>query len=194
MATPNLLNTLEADVLELRIAVKRLAKRVEHNSTSLDDVEQALADLTGTVVPPPVPYDAATALHEALVIRPEQVSPQAPTLEVLHAWVGLLIAPMACASAAAGRRRGPRWCRRWWEHPDAAERLEAIYRTYQRLRVEEDDTWLSVFIRDHRDPHLRELTDPYGPFQFCTPKRHKQIADTPGQDELPPLAQPAIPQ
>ncbi|MCX6462693.1 MAG: DUF4913 domain-containing protein [Pseudonocardiales bacterium] len=58
------------------------------------------------------------------------------------------------------------WCPVWWEHTEAVFRFEALFRAWTELAAE-PGTALSVWIRDHLDPCLRELLSPVGPFADC---------------------------
>jgi hypothetical protein len=58
------------------------------------------------------------------------------------------------------------WCPAWWEHTEAVFRFEALHRAWAEL-APEPGTALSVWIRDHLDPCLRELLSPLGPFADC---------------------------
>ena len=60
-----------------------------------------------------------------------------------------------------------RWCPRWWEHPEAIFRFEALRRAWTEL-APEPGIAMSVWIRDHLDPCLRELLAPLGPFADCS--------------------------
>jgi hypothetical protein len=63
-------------------------------------------------------------------------------------------------------RRNPSkhvWDPRWWEYPEAATRLEALWRSFEFLRLE-GPTGMAVFFRDYMDPTMRELTSENGPF------------------------------
>ncbi len=60
-----------------------------------------------------------------------------------------------------------RWCKRWYLHPEAISRVTAMWRSWEKLRLEAgtgaSDWWLH-----HADPHLRVLLDPEsGPFFNC---------------------------
>ena len=59
-----------------------------------------------------------------------------------------------------------RWCPRWWEHAEALFRFEALRRAWTELAAE-PGTAMSIWIRDHLDPCLRELLSPTGPFADC---------------------------
>lgn len=58
------------------------------------------------------------------------------------------------------------WCPLWWEHPEAVFRFEALRRAWTELCAEPGSA-MSVWIRDHLDPCLRELLAPLGPFADC---------------------------
>jgi len=60
-----------------------------------------------------------------------------------------------------------KWCPLWWEHPEAVFRFEALRRAWTQL-VPEAGVGMSIWIRDHLDPCLRELLSPLGPFADCS--------------------------
>ncbi|MBW0092317.1 DUF4913 domain-containing protein [Pseudonocardia sp. KRD-184] len=60
-----------------------------------------------------------------------------------------------------------KWCPLWWEHPEAVFRFEALRRAWTQL-APEAGVGMSVWIRDHLDPCLRELLSPLGPFADCS--------------------------
>lgn len=64
------------------------------------------------------------------------------------------------------------WCPRWFEHAEAVSRLEAIWRAYESLRLD-PTLGMSVWWRDHVDPHMNQLINPEGPFEGCTTDKHK---------------------
>lgn len=65
------------------------------------------------------------------------------------------------------RRVGPqgafRWDAKWWMHPEAISRLDALWRTWEALRLE-GTFGMSSWWRDHADHHMRILMSPDGPF------------------------------
>lgn len=72
------------------------------------------------------------------------------------------------------------WCAQWWRHGEAIARLEALWRSWEHLRLD-PATGISVWYRDHADHHMRILLDiDDGPFKGCTP-------DTHSADRLQPL-------
>ncbi|MFC4945831.1 DUF4913 domain-containing protein [Pseudonocardia sp. GCM10023141] len=74
-----------------------------------------------------------------------------------------------CVTAVIARplRGDYAWCPRWWDHPEAIFRFEALYRAWTEL-APEPGAAMSIWIRDHLDPCLRELLNPSGPFVDCT--------------------------
>ncbi|MEV0732247.1 DUF4913 domain-containing protein [Polymorphospora sp. NPDC050346] len=72
---------------------------------------------------------------------------------------------------------GWRWCAKWWDHAEAISRLQALWRSWEILRVEPlgMDTWL----REHLDHHLPQLMHSAGPFSSCTNEHHRPGKDLP---------------
>jgi len=77
------------------------------------------------------------------------------------------------------------WCPKWWDHAEAIDRLESMWRAWEGARVSEDPAatahwWLTV-----ADPMLAVLLDAdVGPFSACRRDGHQ---------ELPPLSVAAVP-
>lgn len=71
-----------------------------------------------------------------------------------------------------------RWCPRWFEHPEAVSRLEALWRAYESLRLD-PATGMSVWWRDHADHHMRALFAPDGAFEGCSADRGHDRAPEP---------------
>ncbi|MFI5838022.1 DUF4913 domain-containing protein [Micromonospora sp. NPDC051300] len=59
-------------------------------------------------------------------------------------------------------------------HPEAISRLYALWRAWETLRVSDLQTGMSLWWRDHLDPHLSALTAEYGPFNRCNPTKHTE--------------------
>lgn len=59
------------------------------------------------------------------------------------------------------------WCPEWWRHAEAISRLEALWRAWEHLRLD-GTTGISVWWRDHFEPHWSVLTDvERSPFAEC---------------------------
>lgn len=75
------------------------------------------------------------------------------------------------------------WSRRWWAYDEALNRVEALWRAWEALRLD-PATGMSVWWRDHADPHMSMLMSPDGPFQGCDDKTTAPNAPLPY--EAPP--------
>jgi hypothetical protein len=69
-----------------------------------------------------------------------------------------------------------RWCAQWREHAEAIGRLEALWRSWEALRLDPGmcmATWLTNYL----DPQLAVLLGRGGPFAQCNVDRHeRQVA------------------
>lgn len=59
------------------------------------------------------------------------------------------------------------WAGAWWRYEEAVIRLEALWRSWEHLRLD-PDVGMSVWWRDHADYHMAVLMDPDGPFGDAT--------------------------
>ncbi|WP_461165357.1 DUF4913 domain-containing protein [Arthrobacter sp. R4-81] len=60
------------------------------------------------------------------------------------------------------------WCPSWWKHEEAISRLEALWRSWEFLRLD-GSTGMSIWWRDHADHHMGILLSADGPFKGCKP-------------------------
>lgn len=67
--------------------------------------------------------------------------------------------------------RNGKWCRQWFLHPEAVSRVEALWRAWEHFRLD-PATGMSVWWRDHADPHMAVLLSQKGPFHPCNNGRH----------------------
>jgi hypothetical protein len=65
-----------------------------------------------------------------------------------------------------------RWCARWWAHPEAVARLEALWRAWEALRLD-PGTGLATWWLRFADDMMAALCDPDGPFRGCSGTAHK---------------------
>jgi hypothetical protein len=196
-----------AELFVVKEQIRGVERKTEAHAAGLDALEELLDDLNdGTVdfaeqaraaawqeqqaqqAQLPV-SDLDTEAASASSTTPGTGGPELPDLQVLHAWVEDHIAPMVRKTTTTGEGGGLRWCRTWWLHSDAVERFMALYLAFDELSQDESATWLSVYLRDHLDPHLSTLTSPFGPFYACSPGRHADTFEPLGQQPLVP--QPA---
>jgi len=79
-----------------------------------------------------------------------------------------------------------RWCARWWDHPEAVMRLDALWRTWEVASLDPVRgiaDWISAYL----DPNLAILLGPGGPFASCTAERHEPapvLAVSPPPDDF----------
>lgn len=71
------------------------------------------------------------------------------------------------------------WCPQWWLHEEAISRLEALWRSWEHLRLD-PALGMSVWWRDHADHHMAALFDADGPFKSCSVRGGHR-------DSIPPL-------
>lgn len=85
------------------------------------------------------------------------------------------------------RRVGPQGPNRgsagWWKYPEAIGRLDALWQSWEALRLE-PTFGMSVWCRDHADHHMRMLMSSDGPFA--------DSRDTNAQGEPLPYAAPPV--
>lgn len=99
-----------------------------------------------------------------------------PLFTTLPQFVEQIVAVLYAADFPTGAPR--RWCGQWWMHPPVVFRLEALWRAFEHLRLD-PTTGMSVFLRDHADPHMAWITSPEGPLARCKPLAHED-----GDDDL----------
>jgi len=147
--------SVEAQLRELREEVDVLAELV-HDTMHPTAVDQAAAD------------HAAGA---------ERATAKAPEFELRHPtledWVTEFFAPTFCRSISPSVR----WCAKWWDHAEVISRLEALWRSWEVLRLKRWEGGV-LWYRD-LDSHLPVLLAPDGPFAQCTPDRHTPIKPLP---------------
>lgn len=80
---------------------------------------------------------------------------------------------------------GVTWCPQWWKHAEAISRLDALWRAWEFLRLDED-TGMSVWWRDHADHHMSVLLSAEGPFKGCSPDGGHRSKLVPLPCEEPP--------
>ncbi|HEY6795673.1 MAG TPA: DUF4913 domain-containing protein [Kineosporiaceae bacterium] len=139
------------------VEITQLALRV-------DELTAGLARLTADV------EDLSTAVLPAEFAVQDDDPPAAevgPVYARLEEWVEQYFQP-TFRRPVGGEIR---WCARWLEHAEAVTRLEALWRSWEALRLDPNlgiATWLTTYL----DPILAVLLGRVGPFAQCTPDRH----------------------
>lgn len=85
-----------------------------------------------------------------------------------------------------------RWCPEWTKHPEARNRIEALWRTWEYLRLD-PTTGLSVWWKDHADHHMAYLFSPEGTFRDCSPTDGHQPLPALPSAEIPPILLDFVP-
>lgn len=111
--------------------------------------------------------DAATAAAEAELgpTAPDATQADAPPALYygsVDEFVREMIVPVF--RRKIDERGARRWCAEWWRSAEAIMRLEALWRSWEHLRLD-PATGMSVWLRDHADHHLAVLMDPEGPWR-----------------------------
>jgi len=149
---------------ELQEQSSELDARLQRVETLVDELDLVLAGSDSAASPATSPAGETAATNLTLLY---------PSLEawVVNHFSRVYVRPLGGVH---------RWCAQWWQHAEAISRLQALWRTWETLRVEPLglDTWLRERL-DHHLPHLLAAT---GPFTSCTPDRHvapRDLATTP---------------
>lgn len=108
-----------------------------------------------------------------------------PVYRDVAAFVGDYLAHVVERRLASGPTSGVNWCPRWWAHPEAISRLYALWRAWETLRVSDPQTGMSIWWRDHLDPHLAALGAEYGAFGRCSPDKHTEPRPLPVEPAPP---------
>jgi hypothetical protein len=134
--------------------------RITRLQTRIDQLEEAFDHLTAGAQP-----DGGQRQHaeELFYTSAEE-------------WVTEYFAPMFARSLGGEHR----WCPRWWDHAEAISRLEALWRSWETLRLD-PALGMAVWFRDHLDHQLPILLGSRGPFARCSQQRHEPPPPLPVQ-------------
>lgn len=88
---------------------------------------------------------------------------QSPLFSNVYEFVDKLILPLY----GLPKTLKPNWSDKWWAHPEAVIRLEALWLRFEALRREEPVTFMETFLRIHADYHMDRLMYPQGVFSQC---------------------------
>ncbi|MGI8731361.1 MAG: DUF4913 domain-containing protein, partial [Solirubrobacteraceae bacterium] len=126
---------------------------------------------------------ARVALHEAAAAPDAGDQPPELYFPTVLAFVTDHLTPMYRRSVSGTDRT---WCAEWWRHAEAVSRLEALWRSWEYLRLD-GNLGISVWMRDHLDHHMAVLLDADGPFKGCKPDQHAQRVEAfPLEPPIPP--------
>lgn len=84
-----------------------------------------------------------------------------------------------------------RWDPQWWNYLEVVIRLEALWGSYEKMRLEGGPGMVQYF-RDYLDPMMNVILSPTGP--FFSYKAHKVTPDGPRPDMPAPLPVSYLPE
>jgi hypothetical protein len=136
-------------------------------SSSVDELAARLTQLAADV------EDLQTAVAAGAGASAGDGAAPEPLYPSVEAWVEQFFAAVYHRPVGGDLR----WCRRWFEHPEALIRLELLWRSWEvyRLRPLGAVDWH----RDVLDHQLPVLLSDRGPFAACTPDRHEPAETLP---------------
>ena len=101
---------------------------------------------------------------------------QGPTKEPAFTNCADWVTQWLCPNLEREIKRTFEWCPQWWDHPEAVQRIEALWRAWEFFRYA-DATGMSTWWTDHADPHLAVLCNPdIGPFGHCHTTHGRDIS------------------
>lgn len=118
-------------------------------------------------------YDAADDGPRGAGVVPEAPAEVAPTLRFksVYEFVDEHLSDMYRRDVSNASQL--QWCPDWWAHGEAVSRLEALWRTWEHLRLD-GATGMATWWKDYADPTMAVLFDPHGTFAGCSPERGHQ--------------------
>jgi hypothetical protein len=128
-----------------------LAQRVDELAATVNGLTHDLEDLATVLAPIP---DASSP-------------PAAPVFTSIEDWVDGFFLPTFRRQFGGELR----WCRQWQGHPEACLRLEALWRSWEALRLD-PTLGIATWLTNYADPQLAALLSRSGTFATCTPDRH----------------------
>jgi hypothetical protein len=164
--------SLAMRVDELAAGLAQLTAEVEDLSIAVLPADFALPDDDPPPPLAPVPPGSASASAQSGELA------AGPAYARLDVWVEQYFLP-TFRRPIGGEIR---WCTQWHQHAEAITRLEALWRSWETLRLDPNlgiVTWLTNYL----DPLLAILISRAGPFAQCTPERHAPAPRATGSQE-----------
>jgi len=145
----------------------RSALRKRLDTIAVAAVDAQLDDATLAQLRATADDAARAAMQDAAAPQVDGAEPELYYPDVVS-FVTKHLAPMYRRSLSANSTT---WCPQWWRHAEAIARLEALWRSWEHLRLG-PSTGTSVWFRDHADHHMAVLLSADGPFKGCKPDGH----------------------
>lgn len=131
---------------------------IDELSTRIDELAATVAGLTRDL------EDLSAALLPGELSTSAPVTPAFSTLED---WVTGFFLPTFRRQFGGELR----WCTRWHDHPEALLRLEALWRSWEALRLD-PTLGIATWLTNYADPQLAVLLHRSGTFASCALDRH----------------------
>lgn len=140
--------------MEEAVKLSELRRQVVDLTAQLEGLTSEVTDLAAAVT-------AGSELGSAAT--PE------PIYSSFEDWVGGYFTPMFTRPVGGDIR----WCAAWREHAEAITRLEALWRSWEVLRLDAG-TGMATWLTNYLDPQLHALLSRAGTFAQCQPDRHAE--------------------
>jgi len=127
-------------------------------STRVDELAATVAGLSRDL------GDISTGLLPGELSTP---APVTPAFSALEDWVTGFFLPTFRRQFGGELR----WCAQWHDHPEALLRLEALWRSWEALRLD-PTLGIATWLTNYADPQLAALLHRSGTFASCTTDRH----------------------
>lgn len=95
----------------------------------------------------------------------DEAEPPALLYPRLDLYVEDFLAVIYERSLPNGRRT---WCPQWWKHDEAVYRLQALWLSWEYMRVNDGANGPATWLVNYADPIMAVLFDVEGPFKGCS--------------------------
>jgi hypothetical protein len=163
------LKQLSSNQTALLDRVITIEDKVEDLAGVFDDLEAVLDHHAASAPPAPA---AAAGTSQSGPAGPDDTAVAEAGLDVrrLVAWVRDNIA-LLLERKIPQTSGYPYWCRKWWLHPEAIARFEALRRAWAEAVVSDGNAMVVYF--EHLDAMLAVLCGENGPFCGCVKGEHR---------------------
>jgi hypothetical protein len=102
-------------------------------------------------------------------VGPDGTSAPEPVYACAEDWVTDYFVPMFRRTLGGEYR----WCAQWWQHSEAISRFNALWHSWEVLRLQ-PGTGMGSWYRDYLDHQLPVLLGARGPFYQCSEDSHRE--------------------
>lgn len=90
--------------------------------------------------------------------------PQPPQFPSFMEFFITVLAPMY--GTTSGRRAN--WSAKWYQHPEIVLRIHELWTRYEKMRLQEPETFMESFLRIHADYHMDRMMRTDGVMSDCS--------------------------